>query len=44
MRDIFTFVYVCVWEGDLCFDHRRLYRALVGKRGPVGVYGVGQQG
>ena len=31
-------------EGDLCFSHRHLYGALVEKRGPMGVYGVGQQG
>lgn len=28
-------------EGLLCMDHRALYRTLVAKRGPVGVYGVG---
>ncbi|KAJ7988601.1 hypothetical protein DPEC_G00325240 [Dallia pectoralis] len=28
-------------EGLLCLDHRALYRALVAKRGPVRVFGVG---
>ncbi|CAB1340604.1 unnamed protein product [Coregonus sp. 'balchen'] len=28
-------------EGLLCMDHRALYRTLVAKRGPVGIYGVG---
>lgn len=31
-------------EGTLCLDHRSLYKALVEKQGPVGVYGVGPEG